>query len=433
MTNRHRIWIVICVALVALVCGEPRIVSAGDAPGSLLIESDPAGASVYVDGRLAGETPVTLPAIAAGVHRVRVVRLGFLENSRLVTVKPGARATLRAQLTDPAPQTAQAAALKIVVVDGEGAVNIIQQKTAVAPVIEVRDRNDQPVAGAIVRFAIEKGHATFNGARMLSVTTDAAGRATAAGLTATSRGALQITASAAFQGQTAAATIAQTTVMTTAEASSIASGGAVGGAGGGGLSHTALAGIIGGAGAAGVLIASKNTSGSTPPNTTPGGTSPGITSRTLSGPVDSQIVVTTVSAGVSCVSTRSISGTMTIQLDQRADGTITGNGSTNGTNTEIAVTGSPLCTGAPSVPFNWGGPLTGTAGNMTIPNQQTTFTSTSPATVTVTNTFGFTGTLSNGVIAGTVTYSTASSGQQNPPFSGTISGSGSTTFPVTLR
>jgi hypothetical protein len=125
---------------------------------------------------------------------------------------------------------------------------------------------------------------------------------------------------------------------------------------------------------------------------------------------------------------------MTIQLDQRADGTIvTGTGSTSGTQAETVVTQSPLCTGTGSLPFNGGGPVTGTAGNMTIPDQQTTFTSTSPATVTVTNTFGFTGTLSNGVITGTVRYSTASSGQQNPPFSGTISGSGSTTFPVTLR
>ena len=126
---------------------QSRLVAA-DGIGSMLVESDPAGASVYVDGRLAGETPLTLPAIAAGVHRVRVVRLGYLENSRLVTVEPGARATLRARLTDPAPQTARAAALKIVVLEGEGAVNIIQQKTAVAPVIEVRDRNDQPVSGA---------------------------------------------------------------------------------------------------------------------------------------------------------------------------------------------------------------------------------------------------------------------------------------------
>ena len=42
--------------------------------------------------------------------------------------------------------------LKIVVIAGEGAVNVIQQKTAVAPIVEVRDRNDQPVAGVVVTF-----------------------------------------------------------------------------------------------------------------------------------------------------------------------------------------------------------------------------------------------------------------------------------------
>ena len=331
-----------------------------------------------------------------------------------------------------AMQTAKSGALRIVVLEGEGAVNIIQQKTAVAPVIEVRDRNDQPVSGALVRFAIQKGRASFNGARTMSVTTDAAGRATAAGLTPTGSGTLQIGTTAAFQGQSAAITIAQTNVLTAAQASAAVAGGTAT-ASGGGLSPTALAGIIGGAGAAGVLIASNKTSGSTSSNPTPGGPSSGITSMTLSGPFDGQLVVTTVSGGNSCVSTRSISGTMTIRLDQRADGTITGNGSTNGTNTEIAVTQSPLCTAKGSVPFNWGGPLTGTAANMTIPDQRTTVTSTSPATVTVTNTFAFTGTLSNGVITGAVTHSEVSSGQQNPPFTGTISGSGSTSFAVTLR
>src|SRR5438105_3259905 len=58
-----------------------------------------------------------------------------------------------------APQTP---ALRIVVVEGEDAVNIVQQKTAVAPVVEVRDRNDQPVAGVLVRFAIQGGRASFN-------------------------------------------------------------------------------------------------------------------------------------------------------------------------------------------------------------------------------------------------------------------------------
>jgi hypothetical protein len=43
---------------------------------------------------------------------------------------------------------AQAPALRIVVIAGEHAVNIVQQKSAVAPIVEVGDRNDQPVAGA---------------------------------------------------------------------------------------------------------------------------------------------------------------------------------------------------------------------------------------------------------------------------------------------
>ncbi len=113
--------------------------------------------------------------------------------------------------TAPARIEGQASGLRIVVVEGEDAVNIVQQKTAVAPVVEVRDRNDQPVAGVLVRFAIRSGRATFGGARTLSVTTNAAGRAVAAGLTPTGSGALQIGASAAFQGQTTAITIAQTT------------------------------------------------------------------------------------------------------------------------------------------------------------------------------------------------------------------------------
>ena len=157
----------------------------------------------------------------------------------------------------------QAGALRIVVIEGEDAVNIVQQKTAVAPVVEVRDRNDQPVAGAIVRFAIQQGRGTFAGARTLSVTTNAAGRAVATGLTPTGSGALQIGASATFQGQTAVATIAQTNVMTAAQAAAAtgggvsgtaAPGGAAGAGGSGGLSGTTL-GIVGGAAAGGALVA----------------------------------------------------------------------------------------------------------------------------------------------------------------------------------
>ena len=166
-----------------------------------------------------------------------------------------------------AQQTAQPLppGLKIVIIAGEDAVNIIQQKTAVAPIVEVRDRNDQPVAGAVVNFAIRNGRASFSGARTLSVTTNAAGRAVATGLTPSGSGALQIGASATFQGQTAVATITQTNVMTAAQAAAAsgggtsgtaAPGGAAGGGGGGGLSGTTI-GVVGGAAAGGALVAAN--------------------------------------------------------------------------------------------------------------------------------------------------------------------------------
>lgn len=78
--------------------------------------------------------------------------------------------------------------LRIVVVAGEDAVNVIQQRTAIAPIVEVRDKNDQPVVGATVSFAIRGGRATFHGARVLSVTTNAGGQAVATGLTPTPLG-----------------------------------------------------------------------------------------------------------------------------------------------------------------------------------------------------------------------------------------------------
>jgi hypothetical protein len=81
---------------------------------------------------------------------------------------------------------AQPPRLRIVVLAGEDAVNVIQQNTAVAPIVQVVDENNQPVAGATVRFAVNPGRASFSGARTLTVTTNATGRATATGRGATS-------------------------------------------------------------------------------------------------------------------------------------------------------------------------------------------------------------------------------------------------------
>ena len=161
--------------------------------------------------------------------------------------------------------TQQAAGLKIVVIAGEDAVNVIQQRTAVAPIVEVRDRNNVPVAGVPVTFTVGGSGASFaGGVNTITVTTNALGQATASGLTPTASGALRVTASAVLQGQTATATIAQTNVMTAAQAatagagggSSTAGTGAAAAGGGGGLSVTTI-GIVGAAVAGGAVAATQ--------------------------------------------------------------------------------------------------------------------------------------------------------------------------------
>jgi hypothetical protein len=162
---------------------------------------------------------------------------------------------LRIMLLAVSLATAQSAPapLRIVVIEGEAGVNIIQQKTAVKPVIEVRDGNNLPVAGVLVTFSIEGGKAaTFGGASTLTVATNAAGQAAVSSLTPNLAGAFQIHVSAAFQGQIATATIAQTNVVTAAQAAAAgaASGtGSAGSAGGGGTG--AASGAGGAAGGAG--------------------------------------------------------------------------------------------------------------------------------------------------------------------------------------
>ncbi len=70
---------------------------------ALEVQSEPAGAEVYVDGQLKGATPVALEGIASGDHSVRLVKRGFLENSRTVAVPVSGR-SLHVALTPTRPQ-----------------------------------------------------------------------------------------------------------------------------------------------------------------------------------------------------------------------------------------------------------------------------------------------------------------------------------------
>src|SRR6266850_1548103 len=74
--------------------------------------------------------------------------------------------------------------LKIVVVEGEGAINNIQRRSARDPVVEVRDENDAPVSGARLTFSLPErgpGGSFFGSGNNLSVITNQQGRGVGTG------------------------------------------------------------------------------------------------------------------------------------------------------------------------------------------------------------------------------------------------------------
>ena len=253
------------------------------AVGTLSVTSDPAGAAVYVDGDFVGQTPISVPRLSAGDHRVRVVKDGYLENGRLITVTENRTGALQVRLTARAaqnpPAQAPAAGLRIVVIEGEDSVNIIQQRTAVATIVEVRDRNNLPVSGASVLFLLGGGGGRTavlnNGLNQVTLTTNAAGRVTVT-VNPVSRGAVQLEVRASYMGQMATTTIRQTNFETAAEAAragqtTTATTAAAGGAGavgvsrgGGGASKALIAGIAGGA-AAGAIVGVRVLNGGNKP------------------------------------------------------------------------------------------------------------------------------------------------------------------------
>jgi hypothetical protein len=119
----------------------------------------------------------------------------------------------------PPGASAQApvAKLNLVIVEGDGAINNIRQRTAREPVVEVQDENHRPVAGALILFEtpLRGPSAEFpGGAHSLSVTTDAQGRAVARGLQPNSaKGQYQIHITASYGGATTSAVITQSNAV----------------------------------------------------------------------------------------------------------------------------------------------------------------------------------------------------------------------------
>ncbi len=67
-------------------------------PGALEVDSRPAGAKVYLDGNLVGNTPLSLATVAAGEHAVRLEHDGYRGWSSSVRIVASERNRVTASL-----------------------------------------------------------------------------------------------------------------------------------------------------------------------------------------------------------------------------------------------------------------------------------------------------------------------------------------------
>jgi hypothetical protein len=138
--------------------------------------------------------------------------------------------------------------MNIVVVEGEGAVNPVRNRQPRDIIVQVRDGNRNPVAGATVNFTLPvqgPGGEFLNGSRTLTVTSGEDGRATARGFRPNSApGKVEIRVSASHDQETATVTVTQFNMQ-------VSRGGSNPG------KWIALIGIIGGAAAGGAYAATR--------------------------------------------------------------------------------------------------------------------------------------------------------------------------------
>ena len=135
---------------------------------------------------------------------VSVCIIALLTLGQVPEVFGGQNAANPAQATRPVK-------LNIVIVEGDGAINNIQQRVAREAIVQVNDENDRPVAGALILFSLPTSGpgGTFANGNVISVASDAAGRATATYTPNSVGGSFQINVTASFQGLTATAVIQQ--------------------------------------------------------------------------------------------------------------------------------------------------------------------------------------------------------------------------------
>ncbi|WP_297489633.1 PEGA domain-containing protein [Thermococcus sp.] len=96
---------------ISIKYGELKVLNVTLSPemGKLTVKSNPSGAEVYVDGKKVGTTPLENYTVTAGTHEITLIKDGYQNFTKTVTVNPGEEASITAVLT-PAKPSAQATA-----------------------------------------------------------------------------------------------------------------------------------------------------------------------------------------------------------------------------------------------------------------------------------------------------------------------------------
>jgi len=169
----------------------------------------------------------------------------------------------------PAAAQSLPAMIRIVVVQGDGASGRVSQRAARDPAVRIVDEKEAPVVGAAVEFTLPTEGATGvfgNGAKTLTILSDARGDAVALGLRFNQvPGKVPVHVNASYKGLTA-----HTSILQIAEAPP----GYKPGGGGGKGKIVAIFAVIAAAGAGGALAATRKSSSSA--TTTPAATTPAI-------------------------------------------------------------------------------------------------------------------------------------------------------------
>ncbi|GEM_PF-3253042 len=68
-------------------------------PATLLVQSDPSGAAVKLDGFPYGVAPVAISPVAPGEHSLEVTAIGGKAKTQVVTIQPGERHSVTVQIS----------------------------------------------------------------------------------------------------------------------------------------------------------------------------------------------------------------------------------------------------------------------------------------------------------------------------------------------